>query len=109
MAKDPEIPSGLLALTLEHDYESAAQVHRVAAALARRPAAAGQPCPPEVLLAVDAIFLTGVRQFPETPLLLTLQSAFRWDMLQDGGVPGQSTLERARGMSPTFEQARRRP
>ena len=106
MAKDAAITANLFALTLEYNYESAAQVHKVAAILSRMAAAAAQ-CPPDVLLALDTVFLTGMRQYPETALLHTLQSAFRWDLLREGGVPGQSTLERARSLNPTFEQARR--
>ena len=100
---DGAITPNLLAMSLEYTYASVEEVHRTAAALAR--GARGAAAAADVTLALDAVFLTGVRQFPDSALLPVLHVRFRADLEADGSAPGQSGLssvERARGLRPSF-------
>lgn len=74
---DPGYSPG--ALDLGYRFRSTEEVHCVAADLARR-AVGKATCPPEILFSVEAIFLAGIRQFPESALLQVLLALFKLDL-----------------------------
>lgn len=67
------------AMRLDFVFESAEQVHRVAALLARSTVGLDS-VPPDIDFAVEATFLSGIRAFPDTALLHVLLARFKMDL-----------------------------
>ena len=102
---DTDVPLSANALValIEFEYASVAQVHRVAAILANRvPRDDTRPADPALVLALDVVFLTGQRQFPEAALLQVLHATFKRDIAPDQS--GLANVERAKAMSPDFRE-----
>ena len=102
-AKDPAMSANTLMLSLEFDYASADQVHRVAAAMVAPRLPPSGKLPALRALALETVFLTGCRQFPESALLQALFAAFKRDLGTPEEGPwaqsGLSNVERARAMA----------
>lgn len=92
---DPGITAA--ALRLDMQFSSPEQVHRAAAVIARL-APTGKPIPPEIPFAVEAAFLQGIRQFPESALLHVLAARFAMDLAEapavvEGGPAGEADAQ----------------